>query len=552
MAPATGQRRLIDPGAWISTLLEETGTAQETALALFVLAVVSMGGFMFNHTLSIDDELNLAAGPDGWLIWFNQGRFLIGLLQRLVRQPVTPLFPYALLACCYVISYTIILAIHGLRHHWTSHLGFLIFILFPTNWLSQEFAINVPGFSVGLVLVSLAAYVTARTAPTNSRFKLSSLSGTSILLLILAIGGFQSLITLYLSIGVGSILFSLCKADPTLSDGNGGGAWLRSLYPWFANGALAVVLHTALLKLYLVFSHTQVHQIDRYFRSPYFMLRTEPQAYIQGNISQFLQTYLTPGVFFGHSLWAFTALLVGFPVVVVLRQTTKRNNLNRGTGGADTLRSLNQQQIAALIALGLLLLLLPLSLNIIAKPYRIPMRALMALPYVAWLLSALWFQSSLTSGNMTRGRKATTIIGALLAGLLIFQCLVCSTNYYAARAYNFRSDQLVAATIASAITQAKTDPNRKIVYLASQGSLKRDVPYNVALYSTAGSSFFNWDGGNNGRMVAWLKAMGISNLEPATTLQNSLYSDELGQMAEWPAPGSIIIKNDTILVKFSR
>jgi hypothetical protein len=72
------------------------------------------------------------------------------------------------------------------------------------------------------------------------------------------------------------------------------------------------------------------------------------------------------------------------------------------------------------------------------------------------------------------------------------------------------------------------------------------------MYSTAGSSFFNWDGGNTGRMVAWLRAMGISNLEPATTLQNSLYSDELGQMAEWPAPGSIIIKNDTILVKFSR
>lgn len=551
MAAATEHRRFNDPGAWVATLLAETKTRPETALALFVLALVSMGGFLFSHTLSIDDELTLFAGPDGWLSWFNQGRFLIGLLQRLVPQPVTPLFPYVLLACCYVVSYILILAVHGLRHRWTTHLGFLIFILFPTNWLSQEFAINVPGFGVGLVLVSFAAYITARTAPTKPDFKLSSLSTSAILLLILAIGGFQSLITLYLSIGVGNLLFRLCGTDDTIRGDSKNRPRLSSLLPWFANGTLAVVLHTALLKLYLAISHTEVHQIDRYFRSPYFMLRTEPQAYIQGNIAQLLQTYLTPGIFYGHSLWAFTALLVGFPLVAMTRQAGKKYDQNQPPDNARQPQNLNQQQAATLIALGIILLLLPLSLNIISKPYRIPMRALMALPYVAWLVSSLWLRGDLRSGSMIAGRTVTTLAGALLSGVLIFQCVICSSNYYAARAYNFRSDQLVAASIASAITQTNSEPGRQVLYLASQGSLKRELPYRVAMYSTAGSSFFNWDGGNNGRMVAWLKAMGISHLKPATDSQKSLYNKEFEQMREWPSPGSIAVKNDTVLIKFN-
>jgi hypothetical protein len=551
MATAMEHRRFNDPGAWVATLLADTETRPETALALFVLAIVSMGGFLFSHTLSIDDELTLFAGPDGWLSWFNQGRFLIGLLQRLVPQPVTPLFPYVLLACCYVVSYILIIAVHGLRHRWTTHLGFLIFILFPTNWLSQEFVINVPGFGVGLVLVSFAAYITARTAPTKPDFKLSSLSISSILLLILAIGGFQSLITLYLSIGAGNLLFRLCSTDDTISGDSRNRPRLSSLVPWFANGTLAVVLHSALLKLYLAISHTEVHQIDRYFRSPYFMLRTEPQAYIHGNISQLLQTYLTPGLFYGHSLWALTALLAGFPLVVMMKQAGKKYHQNPPPVNARDPQNLNQQQIATLIALAALLLLLPLSLNIISKPYRIPMRALMALPYLAWLASSLWLRGDLTFRNLSVSRNATTITGALLSGILVFQCLICSSNYYAARAYNFRSDQLVAASIAAAITQAKNAPSRQVSYLASQGSLKREVPYSVAMYSTAGSSFFNWDGGNDSRMVTWLKAMGISHLKPATEIQKSLYSKEWEQMSVWPAPGSIVVRNDTILIKFN-
>jgi len=506
-----------------------------------VLAVVSMGGFLFSHTLSIDDELTLFAPADGWLGWFSQGRFLIGVMQLLVPQPVTPLFPYLLLACSYVVSYTLILAIHRLRHSWRTHLGFLLFILFPTNWLSQEFAINVPGFALGLLAVCLAAWITQTRNTDSTGWRLGSGAAAVIALLIAAIGGFQSLITLYLAIGSGSLLFDLIGQYRVPPKHSGVQAVARSLLPWFANAAVAVLLHTVLFKLYLNLSGSAVHQIDRYFRSPYFMLRTEPIAYLSGNLHQFLQTYLSPGVFYGNSLWGFSALLLGFPLIVLLGRPSAPSDQPPANGG---LLRASEPALLTLVALGLLVVLLPLSLNIISKPYRIPMRALMALPYVAWLASMLWLQSK----GLARER-ARLLIGGTLSVILVAQCLICSSHYYAARSFNFRNDQLLAATLASAISQAPAEGNPGVSRFLSQGALKRKVPYNVAMYSTAGSSFFNWDNGNNGRMVAWLKAMGIQSLEPVDAEQAADFSADLARMRPWPSPGSIRVKGDTLLLK---
>lgn len=170
----------------------------------------------------------------------------------------------------------------------------------------------------------------------------------------------------------------------------------------------------------------------------------------------------------------------------------------------------------------------------------------MALPYVAWLASAIWLESQ-SSFKPQLIRTAAT----LLSVILVVQCLISSSNYYASRAFNFRSDQLVAATILSNISQAST-ANREIVsYFVSQGYLHRSNPYRVAMYSTAGSSFFNWDNGSNDRMVKWLKAMGISGLEALPEKEAARFQSDFAAMKSWPSPGSILVRNNTLLVKFS-
>jgi hypothetical protein len=100
-SPAVSWQSLIGRIAAIPRTTRLTGHG---AITLFVFGVISMGGFMFSHTLGIDDEVKLFQVDDTWT-WFRQGRFLIGAIELLVDQPVTPLFPYLMLAVSYVASH---------------------------------------------------------------------------------------------------------------------------------------------------------------------------------------------------------------------------------------------------------------------------------------------------------------------------------------------------------------------------------------------------------------------------------------------------------------
>lgn len=269
------------------------------------------------------------------------------------------------------------------------------------------------------------------------------------------------------------------------------------------------------------------------------MLRTEPVTYIFGNLEQLLRTYCTPGFFYGHSLFALPLLLLGvIGLVIWIRRSSRPQqaiesfSLLRGWPAVLTL---------------LLLLLSPLLLNLISKPYRIPMRALMALPYVAWLPSILWLELA-EKAKM----KRWLFVGTVLSGLLITQCLIAISHYYGARAFNFRSDQLVASSIVSTMVQQTASPQRgPINRLVTHGELKRVVPYGTAWYSSAEGSFFNWDHGSDSRIVAWLRAMGIEGLKPLEEKNVGALAPEFGQMQAWPSPNSIRVEGNTVLVKLS-
>ncbi len=269
------------------------------------------------------------------------------------------------------------------------------------------------------------------------------------------------------------------------------------------------------------------------------MLRTEPVNYIFGNLEQLIRTYFTPGYFYGHYLFAFPLVLIGSIGLVVW--------MRRGSRKEPVLEAFSILRGWPAVLTLLLLLLSPLLLNVISKPYRIPMRALMALPYVAWLASILWIELA-AQAKM----KRWLFVGTLLSGLLITQCLIAISHYYGARAFNFRSDQLVASSIVSTMVQQTTSPQRgPINRLVSHGELKRVVPYRTAWYSSAEGSFFNWDHGSDARIVAWLRAMDIEGLKPLEQENIAALAPKFGLMQVWPSPNSIRVEGNTVLVKFS-
>jgi hypothetical protein len=65
-----------------------------------------------------------------------------------------------------------------------------------------------------------------------------------------------------------------------------------------------------------------------------------------------------------------------------------------------------------------------------------------------------------------------------------------------------------------------------------------------------GSSFFSHDGGNPFRIGAYLRLLGFANLQPARigTVRDRM--SELERLPAWPAPGSVAMIEDAIVVKF--
>lgn len=508
-----------------SQLFRATGLTPFTALAQFVFACVAMGGFMFNQNLTVDEELGLFVASN----LSSQGRFTLDLIQRVLLPPgILPLAPYLFLAAAYLVAYNVILYIHGLRHSWRSQLGFLIFILFPTNWLIQEWSGLAMALGVGLVCCSLAALFTLESIQSSrSTAARVGLSVLTVALLVLAVATFQSQVTLYLAIGVGVTLFSLPG-----SISHQASASLSRLGQWFLHAIAAIIVYLLTTKIYLWLSSQELQHVNIYFRNPYFMLRTEPLKYLTGNLEQLLRTYLTPGWFYGVPLSALALLVIGALVLYVScaqRRSLSRLSLLRGW---------------PCFAGFFLLFAIPLSMNIVSSPNRIPMRALFALPYVAWIISTVWLE-------LARRLNGVKILGlgAILSCILIFQSLVGISHYYAARTLAQRSDQLVASTIASAMV-AHPSQAQSITHLATQGGVVRENPYRTAWYSFAGSSFFNWDGGNPYRMAAWLRTMGFPLLQPASSDKSNQLDKDFASMKSWPQPGSIKIAGDTLLVKF--
>lgn len=509
-----------------------TGLTPTVALAQFVFACIAMGGFMFSHGLNIDEELGLFGSSN----ISSQGRLSLELISHILQPPgILPLAPYVILAVAYIGAYTIILSLHGLRHTWKSQLGFLIFILFPINWLNQEWSTLAAGLAFGLICTTTAAWLTSKAVVLQrAPLQHGMHSILIVILLVLALSTFQSQITVYLAIGLGITLFSMTENQNEESKSK----WLY-LRDWAVHALVALGAYTITVKAFLAFTNQTIQHVNIYFRSPYFMLRTEPLNYIFGNIDQLVRTYLTPEMFYGHPLSGLPLIIGGSLTLYFFQSKQSRSRLQSAGIWLQT----GWPAILAWIAL----LAVPLTLNIISKPYRIPMRALFAVPYVAWLATMVWLEIS-----TKLKRPKTLAFGGLLACLLILQSTITISHYYAARAYNQRSDQLVASTIAAAIA-ANSDQGKEVNQLMTQGSLDREQPYRTGWYSFAGSSFFGWDNGSSARarISAWLRAMGIAGLNPVAKGDEIRFDRQFLSMKAWPQPGSIKVVDQTVLIKLS-
>ena len=501
---------------WRQYFLPVVFSAKEFFIVFFIATVLN-SYFITNLSLSIDDEWGaVRTSPD---VWISQGRWAIYLIEKyLLPLPAIPFLPYLILDMCLALSYVLVVRAHGGVPGWKSYLTFPVYCSFPTWWLISEFSSNVPAAALGWLLVTMAACASIPSGEPVFK-RLSHLRITAICsILSIAVSCYQSLILLYLSMTFGILLCSILSGPPVHL------SWLLKSglrYTSLASGGLLVYLG--------------VDKVSRYFiavQDPYLEKLISFNALLRDPLGTFQQVlvaagkiYFGSGSYFGASIGLAPLIIIAFIMAVLIFAATPKNKV-----------------FAGIILLAVLMT--PFLLHVVAGANGMPMRTLVSLAYVAWLMVFLLLN--------TTGVASSTIFAPLVI-LYIIQLLGLNSQYIASASLTQRHDELLAADIYRRMGEIDAEfDSDKIIRVDFFGHRNFKTVYaNVPLSAMQGS-FFDWDNGNITRMLFYMTIQGYPNLYPADQNTRKKLTPFFSAMPVWPAAGSVIKVDNVYLVRLSK
>jgi hypothetical protein len=484
---------------------------------LFAIAAFANLYFLATYSLSFDDDIAaLRTDPS---VWVTQGRFTVYLVEKfLFPQSAIPYAPYVLFAACMATAYMLILRVHRFSLGWRAYLGFPVFCAFPTWWFISEFYSNVPAVGIGLLLTCLALYLAvdsgepARLAPASRKWNRL----LAVLLLALAIGAYQSFALMFICMAAGAALAQLVRGGGRARLAPG--AILRGLCGTWLLALLGIALYAGINILAQKLSAQSSGYIDGFIDiQP--LLHT-PWDRISGVLREMAVIYSGQASRFGGSMPLALVFFAWAAVAVMFR--TKR-------------------QFAWALLLLCVVWLAPFLLHFATGP--IPLRILLAVAYVAWLMVMLALL-------ITPGR-ALLVLAALIVVYQI-QLISVTSQYQAAAEITQSHDRLLAADLYRRMGESSKAFDREAPIVLDVYGYKNVVtPYSTAWSSLAQASFFGWGGGFLDRMATYMNVLGYRNVRPATDAERRQFAPLFDDMSAWPAAHSVKKVGNAYLVRFS-
>lgn len=470
-----------------------------------------------NYSLQIDDEWAFVrTTPD---VWLEQGRWGAYLVERwLLPNPSIPFLATFLFGLFASSGYLLLLAAHGVSRPRVLHyLTFPLFIAFPTWIHLVAFAANAGAAGLAMLICCLGAWAYSRFIVERHKNTVRSgyFVGLLALTVALAVSIYQTfaVVTAVLAMG---ILLARSLRQPVRAG------------TLFSDTLFLIVAMVAGLALYKI--------IDVLFSAV-----TGIQAgYLGSNLSVY-QFFRDPvgmmlsalteikGVYGGHSNY-FGAYVPGFPAVIIV-------------GGLAVVLAANRSTWKALVCTLLLataLLVMPFILNLFVG--RVPVRSMVAVPSVFWLFAMI---------GLSNGHRWLEMLASLALTAALFGTLHSSNDMQAIDGAVRAHDRHLSAQIYERIVQADADFDRnRVLALDIHGAVPFvPVHYGRPFSSTWGYSFFEWDGGNLQRIVAYLQLQGYSNFVAATPQQQQANLEQFQEMSVWPAVDSVRVSGSLVLVK---
>jgi hypothetical protein len=505
----------------LSTLSSQLAPQVRSFLVLFIVCVFLYLPELTSFSISIDDEY--AAFREAHEVWISQGRWLAFLIARFVMpQSTVPFLPTALFCLSAAFSYVCLVLGHGYQMRLIFFLLFPLFSAWPIWIYVGEFYANLPAVSVGLALTSVAVLL-YNSRELSAFLSISTLSTRTIvimsaLLVGTAMASYQSFLFAFISMALGIVIVRMLSGRIT-----------RAQILFQLSSLICIIIISlawyfgstwSLLRMY----DLQISYIDGFVR-PEIILQ-EPGKVILSTVNELWQIYSGSQSVYGVSLGAAGFLfLIG---IMAILTTSKLTLTERGLG----------------LVLGAGAAASPFTLTLlVGGAASIPLRSLVGVPYIVWLFSAL---------AVTASRTPLRVIGIATLSFAIFQVVYGSTLFQASNQLTREHDRALAAEVYRRVVALHSNFDRQQIYkIDFYGAKTFTSPYPKVFTSTIGSSFFEWDGGNPYRIVAFMRLLGYDNLQAVTPDQRRNLLAQFEQMPIWPAAGSTIIVDGVTLVKLN-
>lgn len=486
-------------------------------LGVMFITTLAFGFEITNFTLSIDEER--AIYDAGWnvpTVWITQGRPGIALIKLIFNTDVIVPFWNTLLSVSVLLFASLIWsqAFYKSLQDKKFKAGalFVFSVLFLTSPVHTEYmAFSTYNFeiSVGYVLTAIAVLFLSHWF--SNKRKSALLLG--IIAYVAALTIYQSFITVFLC-GV-SILLVL-QFNNNLKQGKS--ARVRESLSLLIQFMIILVMGVGLYKL-----------IDMLLQEFY-----PSSGYVEGF---FWWTYLDKEIIVNELRRFITSMISGnklFGVNLLLPTIL--------AGGLVGLYYLFKGK-------GYKVLLPVLMIIIIISPFLLsmllgsptPLRAMQALPI---MFAGVW----LIVYQLIDRETVKTLLIVVAFVVSIYQAQTMTRLFYSDN-LRYQGDIVLAQRVAERIAHltAVENPSIPVVFVGTY--THKDNP-NIIRSEILGSSFFEWEGGNTHRIIAFMNTLGYNYRVP--TKQDIEKARELStDMTQWPDPGSIDSRENLIIVKLS-
>jgi hypothetical protein len=185
----------------------------------------------------------------------------------------------------------------------------------------------------------------------------------------------------------------------------------------------------------------------------------------------------------------------------------------------------------------------PFLLCLLTGPTGLPLRAMVALPYVVWLCALLTFRYQ---------RGAAWFAGLAVFALFQLQTVNLTSQYIASATLVQQQDRFMGFDIGRRMLLLRGDDDAGTpIWLDAYGygPEERVALYAAAQTSVTRGSFFGWDKGNLQRITGYLRVLGFDNVRPAPPAARRALASEFEQMPAWPQEGSLRRSGQYYLLK---